>query len=120
MAKKITEYKKYVVKITQNAENDLHEIINYFSQNNPQTALVIMEKIILKIKTLAHFPNRGGYVPELLVKNIKDFRKITEAPWNIYYNINDNIVNVLAIIDSRRNLKDVLINKLLGDESHLT
>jgi len=117
MAKKTTEYEKYVVKITRNAENDLNEIINYISQNNPRTALVIMEKIISKIKTLEHFPYRGGYVPELLVRNIKDFRKITEVPWNIYYKVNDNIVNVLAIIDSRRNLKDILINKLLGDEA---
>ena len=117
MAKKTTEDEKFVVKITQNAENDLKEIINYISQNNPRTALVIMEKIISKIKTLDHFPYKGGYVPELLVRNIKDFRKITETPWNIYYKVNDNIVNVLAIIDSRRNLKDILINKLLGDET---
>ena len=113
MVKKTTEYEKYIIKITRNAENDLNEILDYISQNNPRTALVIMEKIISKIKTLYHFPYRGGYVPELLVRNIKDFRKITEAPWNIYYKINDNIVNVLAIIDSRRNLKDILINKLL-------
>jgi len=26
--------------------------------------------------------------------------------------MDDNIVNVMAIIDSRRNLKDILINKL--------
>ena len=117
MAKKTTEYEKYVVKITQNAENDLNEIVNFILQNNPRTALVIMEKIISKIESLDHFPYRGGYVPELLVRNIKDFRKITETPWNIYYKINNNIVNVLAIIDSRRNLKDILINKLLGDET---
>jgi len=116
MAKKTTVYKKYVVKITQSAENDLNEIINFIFQNNPRTALVIMEKIISKINSLEHFPTRGGYVPELLARNIKDFRKITEAPWNIYYKINDNIANVLAIIDSRRNLRDVLVNKLLRDD----
>ena len=117
MAKKPTEYKKFIVKITQNAENDLNEIMNYISQNNPRTALVIMERIISKIESLDQFPYRGGYVPELLARNIKDFRKITETPWNIYYKINDNIVNVLAVIDSRRNFKDILINKLLGNEA---
>jgi len=113
MPKKAIEYDKYVIKITQNAENDLNEIVNFISENNPRTALVIVEKIISKIESLDHFPYRGGYVPELLVRNIKDFRKITEKPWNIYYKINENIVSVLAIIDSRRNLKDILINKLL-------
>jgi plasmid stabilization system protein ParE len=113
MAKKIKEYVKYHVKITQGAEKDLNEIIDYIAQSNPRTALIIMEKIIARIKTLDHFPYRGGYVPELLVRNIKDYRQITEELWKIYYKIDDNIVNVLAIIDSRRNLKDILINKLL-------
>ena len=113
MPKKIKEYKKYKVKITQSAENDLNEIVDFIAQNNPLTAMFIMEKIIARIKTLDHFPYRGGYVPELLEKNIKDYRQITEKPWKIFYKIDDNIVNVLAIIDSRRNLKDILINKLL-------
>ncbi|MDR0473143.1 MAG: type II toxin-antitoxin system RelE/ParE family toxin [Treponema sp.] len=113
MVKKIKEYEKYHVKITQGAEKDLNEIIDYIAQNNPRTASVIMEKIITKIKTLDHFPYRGGYVPELLARNVKDYRQITEEPWKIYYKIDDDIVNILAIIDSRRNLKDILINKLL-------
>jgi len=113
MAKKTKEYKKYIVKITQNAENDINEIVDYIAQNNPQTALIKMEKIYAKINTLDHFPTRGSYVPELLARNIKDYRQITEEPWKIYYKINDNTVNVLAVIDSRRNLKDLLINKLL-------
>ncbi|MCL2765136.1 MAG: type II toxin-antitoxin system RelE/ParE family toxin [Treponema sp.] len=113
MAKKTKEYEKYTVKITQNAENDINEIIDYIAQNNPQTALIKMEKIYDKINSLDHFPNRGSYAPELLARNIKDYRQITEDPWKIYYKINGNIVNVLAVIDSRRNLKDLLINKLL-------
>ena len=112
MAKKIKEYEKYHVKITQGAEKDLDEIIEYIAQNNPRTAMQIMEQIIEKIKTLDHFPFRGGYVPELLARNIKDYRQISENPWKIYYKVDGNVVNVLSIIDSRRNLKDVLINKL--------
>jgi plasmid stabilization system protein ParE len=113
MAKNQKNYEKYCVKITQGAEDDLNEIIEFIAQNNPRTAENILEKLIVKINTLDHFPYRGGYVPELLVKNIKDYRQITEKPWKIYYNIKDNTVNVLAVIDSRRNLKDILMNKLL-------
>jgi len=110
MAKKT---KEYIVKVTQNAENDINEIIDYIAQNNPQTALIKMEKIYAKINSLNNFPNRGSYVPELLARNIKDYRQVKEDPWKIYYKINGNIVNVLAVIDSRRNLKDLLMNKLL-------
>ena len=113
MTKKIKEYKEYNVIITQNAEKDLYEIISFISEKNPITALTILEKIQRKIETLDHFPYRGSYVPELLLKNIKDFRQITEHPWKIYYKTIENKVYVMAIIDSRRNLKDILINNLL-------
>jgi addiction module RelE/StbE family toxin len=113
MAKKTKEYEKYLVNMTQNAENDLKEIILFIAQNNPQTAIKIMEKIQAKINTLDHSPYRGGYVPELLARNIKDYRQIIESPWKIIYKVDDDIVNILAIIDSRRNLQDILIKKLL-------
>jgi addiction module RelE/StbE family toxin len=113
MARRNNEPEKYIVNMTQNAENDLNEIVMFIAQNNPQTALKIMERIQAKINTLDHFPNRGAYVPELLSKNIKDYRQLTESPWKIIYRVDDGNVYILAIIDSRRNLQDVLIKKLL-------
>jgi len=114
MAKNTAKYyDEYIVKMTQNSINDLNEIIDFISKNNPGNAEIIMEKIYKKIKSLNHFPDRGGYVPELLLRNIKDYRQITEEPWKIIYKVNGNKVNISAIIDSRRNLKDILIKKLL-------
>jgi toxin ParE1/3/4 len=113
MAKKIKEHEKYLVNMTQNTENDLNEIILFIAQNNPQTALKILERIQAKINTLDHFPYRGAYVPELLARNIKEYRQITEPPWKIIYKVDDDVVNILAIIDSRRNLQDILVKKLL-------
>jgi plasmid stabilization system protein ParE len=113
MAKKSKEIDEYFVNVTQNAENDLDEIIMFIAQNNPQNAIRIMEKIKSKINTLDHFPYKGAYVPELLKRNIKDYRQITEHPGKIVYKIDGNIVNVLTIVDSRRNLQELLIKKLL-------
>jgi plasmid stabilization system protein ParE len=113
MVKKTREYEKYLVNITQNAENDLNDIILFIAQNNPQNAIKIMEKMQARINTLDHSPYRGSYVPELLAKNIKEYRQIIESPWKIIYKVDDDIVNILAIIDSRRNLQDILIKKLL-------
>jgi len=73
--------RKNLKKMTRSAENDLNGIVEYIYQNS--TALIIMEKIIAKINTLDHFPNRGGYVPELLARNVKEYRQITEEPWKI-------------------------------------
>jgi addiction module RelE/StbE family toxin len=107
------EIKKYKVNVTANAKKDLREIISYISRNDPQNSLKILERIEARIKTLDHFPNRGSYVPELLKKNIKEYRQITESPWRIIYRIDKDIVTVLLIIDSRRNIQDILMQRLI-------
>jgi addiction module RelE/StbE family toxin len=104
---------QYIVHVTANAKNDLRNIIAFIAQNNPQTALKILERIESRINTLDHFPNRGGYVPELLKRNITEYRQLIESPWRIIYRVDENIVNVLVIIDSRRNVQDVLIQRLM-------
>jgi addiction module RelE/StbE family toxin len=113
MAKKTEAYKKYFVNMAQNAADDLKEIVDYIAQEHQQAAQKIMERIQAKVKTLDHFPERGGYVPELLAKNIKTYRQLIELPWKIIYRVDGKTVNILAIVDSRRNLQDALIKKLL-------
>jgi plasmid stabilization system protein ParE len=103
----------YEINITRNAENDLKEIISYILQESPKTALQILEKLQNRIKASDRFPYRGGYVPELLAKNIKDYHQLPESLWKIIYKIENKTVNILAIIDSRRNLQDILIKKLI-------
>jgi plasmid stabilization system protein ParE len=109
------EIEEYTVYITKNAENDLNEIRDYISQNSPLTSLKILERIQERIKTLDHFPGRGGYVPELLERNIKDYRQLLETPWKIIYKLENKQVNILTITDSRRNVQDILIKKLIKE-----
>jgi toxin ParE1/3/4 len=105
--------KSFSVNINKTAKNDLREIIRYISKNNPMNALKILKKTEDRINSLKHFPERGGYVPELLKNNIKDYRQLIEFPWRIIYKIDKDIVNVLIIIDSRRNTQDILIERLI-------
>ena len=117
MSKKKNEAEEYFVNITEDAEKDLKAIIRYIAKNNPQTAIKINEKIQNKIYSLDHFPFRGSYIPELLVFNIKDVRQLIEHPWRIIYKICDKTVDVIAIVDSRRDLHSLLINKFLSFDS---
>jgi len=105
--------KHFTLNVNKTAKNDLREIIKYISKNNPMNALKILEKIEDRINSLKHFPERGGYVPELLKNNIKDYRQLIESPWRIIYKIDNDIVNVLIIIDSKRNTQDILIERLI-------
>ena len=105
--------KKYFVNVSKSAKNDLREIIRFIEKNNPMNALNILKRIEDRIKSLENFPERGGYVPELLKQNIKDYRQLIESPWKIIYKIDNDIVNILIIIDSRRNSQDLLVEKLI-------
>jgi toxin ParE1/3/4 len=49
----------------------------------------------------------------LLDKNIREYKELIENPWRIFYKIDRNEVYVLAIIDGRRNVQDILIEKLI-------
>ena len=105
--------KRFTVNVNKTAKNDLREIIKYISKNNPMNAINVLKRIEDRINTLNHFPERGGYVPELLKNNIKDYRQLIVSPWRIIYKIDKNIVNVLIIIDSRRNTQDILLERLI-------
>ena len=105
--------KRFIVNINKTAKNDLREIIRYISKNNPMNALNVLKRIEDRINILNHFPERGGYVPELLKNNIKDYRQSIDSPWRIIYKTDKNIVNVLIIVDSRRNTQDILIERLI-------
>ena len=105
--------KTYTVNVSKSAQNDLREIIKYIATNNPMNAQNVLNKIEAKINSLEQFPERGAYVPELLNHNIKDYRQLLEAPWRIIYKIDNDIVNILIIIDSRRNTQDILVEKLI-------
>ena len=110
MAEKI---KIYNVNVSKSAKKDLREIDKFIARNNPMNLLDVLKKIENRINSLKKFPERGGYVPELLKHNIKDYRQLIESPWKIIYKIDNDIVNILIIIDSRRNTQDLLVEKLL-------
>jgi len=106
--------KIFEVNVYKTAKNDIRGIVKFISKSNPINALNVLKRIQDRIDSLYKFPEKGGYVRELLKYNIKEYRQLTESPWRIIYKIDGNIVNVLMVIDSRRNTQDILVEKLLG------
>jgi toxin ParE1/3/4 len=107
------ELKKYSVAVTQTAEDDLDDIISYIANDNAAIALKILDKSQKAINSLKHFPERGRIIPELLDKNIKEYRELIETPWRIIYRIENNDVSIITVIDGRRNVQDILTKKLI-------
>jgi len=95
------------------AENDLKHIINYIAIDSPGNALQILNKIRRKASTLYTFPERGRIVRELHDHGIQTYRELIIVPWRIIYRISDTTVYVLSVIDSRRNVEDILLDRLI-------
>jgi plasmid stabilization system protein ParE len=105
---------KYKVFIPSSVVLDIQEIVDYISEDNPSVALAILQKLEKKINTLKEFPERGRVVPELLDQNITEYHELIESPWRIIYKVVDSSVFLLTVIDSRRNVQDILLRKLMN------
>jgi len=105
--------KRFEVEWAQSASKDLENIIDYISQDNVDTAITIFEKIKSKCNTLNQFPDRGRIVPELKAYGILSYRELIISPWRVIYRISEQKVYILAVIDSRRNMEDILIERFL-------
>lgn len=64
---------------------------------------------------LGNHPERGRIVPELESYGITAYRELIVAPWRIIYQVRGNDVYVLAVVDGRRNVEDVLLDRLTRD-----
>ena len=100
---------------TDTAENDLKRIIGYISINNPNNALKILQKIKNKASNLYTLSAKGRVVPELQEQGISQYRELVVPPWRLIYRIAELEIYVLSVIDSRQNVEDILLNRLIHD-----
>lgn len=101
---------------THVAESDLKEIIEYSSLDRPQSALKILNEILDKASDLYDLPERGRIVPELQSQGIFQYRELVLPPWRLIYKILDRTIIVLSVIDSRQNVEDILLKRMIRKE----
>ena len=104
---------KYTVLWTKNAKNDLNEIIEYIANDSIGNAIEQFKKIKKNISTLENFPEQGRIIPELSDQNIIQYREIIVNPWRIMYKREKEVIYIMAIIDGRRNIEDILLRRQL-------
>lgn len=105
--------RKYKVHWTDTASRDLDNLLDYIFQNNPVNAASIYHKLKNSAKTLEKQPLRGRIVPELKEHGINIYREIIVHPWRIIYRICNDTVYVISVIDSRRNVEDLLLERFI-------
>ena len=104
----------HTILLTQDATDDLEAIYDYiYVHDSPARADYVMGQIEKTFGTLARFPERGGYPPELLEVGIKEYRETFFKPYRIVYRIQGSRVFVMMIVDGRRDLQTLLLRRLL-------
>ncbi|MGB4548453.1 MAG: type II toxin-antitoxin system RelE/ParE family toxin [Syntrophales bacterium] len=104
---------KYSILWTKTAEQDMSRIIDYIGRDSLDRALEIFHAIQTSATALNSLPERGRIVPELKVHGISTYRELVISPWRLIYRIEGKRVFILTIIDGRRNLEDILLERLL-------
>ena len=107
---------KYNVIWASAAEKDLINIIEYIAEDSPQNALKILFKIRQKASNLYALPERGRIIPELQNHGILLYRELIIVPWRLIYRISGQEIYVLSVIDSRRNVEDILLKRFVERE----
>ena len=103
----------YRVLWSEIAINDLEEIVTYIARDSPANALKVHGKLKDKADLLETYPLRGRIVPELARLGMRAWREIISKPYRIIYRLDKNIVYVPAVLDSRRDLDDLLLNRMV-------
>ncbi|MDD5322553.1 MAG: type II toxin-antitoxin system RelE/ParE family toxin [Methylococcales bacterium] len=103
----------YQVYWSKTAENDLISIIRFIRDTSPQAAAKAFANIKDKTSDPVLFPERGRIVPELLAQGIGHYRELIIPPWRVIYRFSGDAVYVLSALDSRRNVEDILLERLI-------
>jgi toxin ParE1/3/4 len=106
--------KRYTVRWAAVARDDLERIVSYVAINSLANALSVADRIEALAESLQTLPQRGRAVPELARHGIRGWLQVSEAPWRLIYRVDKNRVEVVALLDGRRNLEDVLFERLMA------
>ncbi|MGB7297251.1 MAG: type II toxin-antitoxin system RelE/ParE family toxin [Candidatus Aminicenantales bacterium] len=95
----------------ETAEKDLISIIDYVFMESPSLAYEKFKEIRKRASSLNSYPERGRIVPELKEHGIIQYRELIISPWRIIYRVAEKSVHVLSVLDSRRNVEDILLDR---------
>jgi plasmid stabilization system protein ParE len=109
--------RSFAVEFAEVARRDLEGIIEFIAMDDPVAAAHALEQIESRAASLKQFPERGRVVPELAAFNIQLYRELIISPWRVIYRIGRKTVYVLAVLDGRRNVEDVLLSRLVRSQT---
>lgn len=109
--------KKFKVIWSKNAELDLELIIEYIKIDSIDIAKKIFNEIKKECNNLYTLAERKRVVPEFQQIGILKYREIVYKRWRIIYKVDNEKVYVLLIMDTSRNLEDILFQRVIKSDN---
>jgi plasmid stabilization system protein ParE len=103
---------------TPSAVSDLDEILDYLDEEaGIDRALEVYARVRGQVSSLSRLPRRCRYVPELKALGLTEFREAIVPPHRIFFRLVEQRVILLGVLDGRRDLEEILIQRALEPES---
>jgi toxin ParE1/3/4 len=107
---------RFTVAWTQSAVDDLLSIIDYVAdRDGPEAAERLYGQITHGVASLQAMPSRCRVVPELEAEGIESYRELLVGPYRLMFAIRGGAVVLLAALDGRRDLGELLIERALRE-----
>lgn len=99
---------------SKDAGDELYEIIAYIKTNTGKiTAENVYRKILDEVEWAAENAEGRRISPLLKELGINDIHQLNIKPWIIYYKAENDEMQIVSIIDGRRNLEEILYKKII-------
>lgn len=106
--------KRYRVRLTEDAEQDLIDIYRYIALNDaPENADDVLDQLESRCSRLTELPERGHVPPELDRIGVTNYREVYFKPYRVIYETIRQDVFIHCILDGRRDMPTLLQRRLI-------
>jgi toxin ParE1/3/4 len=100
--------------MSEDAEADILDIWKYVARHDSvERAGILIDALQEACFSLCHFPDRGHCPPELERIHVLEYRELHYKPYRIIYRILDCKVFIHCVLDGRRDLQELLLERLI-------
>ena len=105
---------KYEIIWSKDAGDELAEIISFIKYNTGKiTARKVYSRIMNEVKRVSENPAGRRIAPLLKEFGINYIHQLNISPWILFYKVEKNRMEIISIIDGRRNLEEILYKKMI-------
>jgi toxin ParE1/3/4 len=99
------------------AATDLDRLVEYLRERGSDVnAVRVLDRIDPAVVSLRSAPRRGRIVPEFAAHGLTTYREVVVHPWRVVYRVESHRIVVLTLVDRRRQLDELLLERLIRAE----